>query len=195
MDLPDLLQPSRIACQADVRSKKRALETVAALLTDSIDDEEVSEMVILDALNTRERLGSTSLGHGVGLPHSRCPFVDKPMAALLTIKEGIDYDSSDGKPVDLVVGLLVPEACNDEHLKILATLAKRFNDETFRSRLRTHDEPTELFHDIGGEESVAAAPNAVVTDSSSAKAESANRSATELADKPDSLDDTVRNQS
>lgn len=151
MDLPDLLHTSRIVCQADVQSKKRALEAIAALLTDSIDDEDVSEMVILDALNNRERLGCTSLGHGVGLPHSRCEFVDKPIAALLTTKEGIDYDATDGQPVDLFVGLLVPEACNDEHLKILATLAKRFNDDGFREALRSFSDPESLYTGIGGQ--------------------------------------------
>ncbi|MBX2835945.1 MAG: PTS sugar transporter subunit IIA [Gammaproteobacteria bacterium] len=153
MDLPDLLDTSRIACQADVRSKKRALELVASLLTESIDDEEASEMHILDALNTRERLGSTSLGHGVGLPHSRCAYVDQPIAALLTTKKGVDYDASDGQPVDLVVGLLVPEDCNDEHLEILASLARQFNDASFRSRLRTFEQPEELFSSIRGDES------------------------------------------
>jgi len=194
MDLPELLQPSRIACQADVRSKKRALEAVATLLTGSIDDEDATEMVILDALNTRERLGSTGLGHGVGLPHSRCPFVDKPIGALLTIKEGVDYDSTDGEPVDLVVGLLVPEACNDEHLKILATLAKRFNDEDFRNRLRTHDQPAELFTDIGGELNTEA-PAGDNTGSNSGSRKSAEVvSVKESADKNGSVDDTIESK-
>jgi len=52
------------------------------------------------------------------------------------LAEGVDFQSDDGKPVDLVVGLLVPEECNDEHLQILASLAKSFSDEQLRTRLR-----------------------------------------------------------
>jgi PTS system nitrogen regulatory IIA component len=100
------------------------------------EPETLSDMQILDALISRERLGSTGLGHGVGLPHSRLSNIQEPIAAFVTLSQGIDYESADGQPVDLVLGLLVPEDCNDEHLKILAQLARRFSDDTLRSSLR-----------------------------------------------------------
>ena len=106
---------------------------------------DVSDMDILDALISRERLGSTGLGHGVALPHSRLDVVDAPLAAMITLNEGVDFESIDGEPVDLVLGLLVPRDCNDEHLKILATLARRFNDEALREALRGHETGEELF--------------------------------------------------
>ena len=106
---------------------------------------EVSDMDILDALISRERLGSTGLGHGVALPHSRLDVVDAPLAAMITLKEGVDFESADGEPVDLVLGLLVPRDCNDEHLKILANLARRFNDAALREALRDQASGEELF--------------------------------------------------
>lgn len=96
----------------------------------------VSDMDILDALISRERLGSTGLGHGIALPHSRIRDLAEPLAALVTLKDGVDFESGDGRPVDVVLGLLVPEDCSDEHLKILATLARRFSDEELREALR-----------------------------------------------------------
>jgi len=107
--------------------------------------ETLSDMAILDALISRERLGSTGLGHGVGLPHSRLSCVTEPIAAFVTLDEGVDYESTDGQAVDLVLGLLVPENCNDEHLKILAQLAKRFSDETLRTQLRNFERPERLY--------------------------------------------------
>ena len=104
----------------------------------------VSDMDILDALITRERLGSTALGHGIALPHSRIRDLAEPLAALVTLKDGVDFQSGDGEPVDVVLGLLVPEDCNDEHLKILATLARRFSDDSLRSALRDCDDADEL---------------------------------------------------
>jgi len=155
-DLPALLDSERIRCGCDIRSKKRALQTVAELMGESLradataeaaaggdgnggDGAEsvVSDMAILDALITRERLGSTGIGHGIALPHARLANIDEPLAALITLKEGVDFDSIDGEPVDVVLGLLVPEECNDEHLKILADLARRFSDEGLRRTLRT----------------------------------------------------------
>ncbi len=137
IDLPDLLDTSRISCQCRLQSKKRTMQTMAELLGNGIDDDELSDMDILDALIGRERLGSTSLGHGVALPHSRLANIQKPLAALITLADGVDFDTDDGEPVDLVLGLLVPQECNNEHLEILANLARRFSDAKLRDQLRT----------------------------------------------------------
>lgn len=109
----------------------------------------LTDMGILDALISRERLGSTGLGHGVGLPHSRLCAIEEPVAAFVTLESGIDYDSLDSEPVDLVLGLLVPENCNDEHLKILAQLAQRFSDPQLRESLRNFHDPQDLFDYLG----------------------------------------------
>lgn len=110
--------------------------------------EVLSDMQILDALISRERLGSTGLGHGVGLPHSRLANIEEPIAAFVTLDKGVDYESVDGQPVDLVLGLLVPEDCNDEHLKILAQLARRFSDEALRGTLREFDDADNLYEHL-----------------------------------------------
>jgi len=108
----------------------------------------LSDMQILDALISRERLGSTGLGHGVGLPHSRLASIEEPIAAFVTLEKGVDYESVDGQSVDLVFGLLVPEHCNDEHLKILAQMARRFSDEGLRDALRRFDDPNALYEHL-----------------------------------------------
>ncbi len=182
MDLSQLLSPERISCQCKVQSKKRALQTLAEVLSQSLlapeqdpeleeptadsngsigslaskllksrvkSDESdhkgtLSEMGILDAFISRERLGSTCLDHGFALPHSRIGLIDKPIAALITLEEGIDFGANDKQAVDLVVGLLVPEECNDGHLQILAMLAKRFSEPGFREKLRSYSDPVEL---------------------------------------------------
>jgi len=162
IDLPALLSSERISCGCDIRSKKRALQTVAELLGESLRadrtatdaegtgelEPSVSDMVILDALITRERLGSTGIGHGIALPHARLAHLDEPLAALITLETGVDFESIDGEPVDIVFGLLVPEHCNDEHLKILAELARRFGDERLRERLRACENGDDLLREL-----------------------------------------------
>jgi len=161
IDLSELLDPSRMRCQCDIRSKKRAFQTLAELLAPGISnpsdepdkdqdensDELATDMAIFEAFFSRERLGCTGLGHGVALPHSRMINIDEPIAALITLTEGIDFEAPDDQPVDLLVGLLVPEKCNDEHLKILAGMAKRFNNPSFRDELRGFgtDQATDLY--------------------------------------------------
>jgi len=101
IELSELLHPSRISCQCDIRSKKRALQTLSELLAPSIseglEDDEMPDMDIFDALITRERLGSTALGHGVALPHSRLANINSPIAAMITLSTGIDYEAADNQ--------------------------------------------------------------------------------------------------
>ena len=131
-----------IAKKSGIVKKTRQVNEKSDITAES---DTLTDMEILDALISRERLGSTGLGHGVALPHSRLNSVSEPIAAFVTLKTGVDFESADAQPVDLAVGLLVPEHCNDEHLKILAKLARRFSDEALRSALRTFDNSESLY--------------------------------------------------
>jgi PTS system nitrogen regulatory IIA component len=134
MRIPELLSPERIACQRACSSKKRSLELLSKLLADALP--EFTDGEIFDSLIGRERLGSTGLGNGVALPHGRINGLREPMAALVVLSDGIDFDAIDSKPVDLLFALLVPQESTDEHLKILARLAEMFSDKQFCSELR-----------------------------------------------------------
>jgi len=135
-----LLSPERVQCKDPARSKKRALECAAALLADAVPGMSGNE--IFEALNGRERLGSTGLGHGMALPHGRVAALRQPLAACLTLAEPIDFDAPDRQRVDVLYALLVPRDCSREHLQILAGLAEMFNDPDLRRSLReqTHSE-------------------------------------------------------
>ncbi len=134
MQIAKLLDSDRIACQRDSSSKKRALESLSKLLANDLPG--FTDAEIFDSLIGRERLGSTGLGKGVALPHGRMKGLEAPIAALLTLEHGIDYDAVDNQPVDLLFALLVPEESTDEHLKILAQLAEMFSNAEFCSKLR-----------------------------------------------------------
>lgn len=145
LELPALLTLNRVECDCDLGSKKRTLEKVAELMMDAFDDEELSDMHVLDALINRERLGSTGVGDGVALPHARMPSLAEPAAVLISLENGVDFDALDEKKVDLIVGLLVPEDCNDDHLQILRGLAMRFSNPNYRNALRNASTQKELF--------------------------------------------------
>jgi len=147
MSTTELLNPERIAFQQDSSSKKRSLEVLSDLLAGAVPDYTQAE--IFDSLVARGRLGSTGLGNGVALPHGRLRSLKQPIAALLTLKQGIDFDAIDRQPVDLLYALLVPESSDEEHLKILAQLAALFSNPEFCSRLRncsSSEQCLELIH-------------------------------------------------
>lgn len=148
MNLQDLVSPESVIYDADVTSKKRALELLAETLADQSDSEKTLE--IFQLLTDREKLGSTSLGHGIALPHARSAICSNAIGAFIFVKNKIDFDSPDQIPTDLLFALLVPEHYTDEHLKILAELASLFNDEKFCHNLRTANSNKELHQRLTG---------------------------------------------
>lgn len=142
MQISDILTKERILCNIKVNSKKRVLEKCSELL---VTGTSFTSYEIFDSLVERERLGSTGFGRSVAIPHARVAQSNRTLAAFLQLDEGIDFDAIDKQPVDLVFALLVPENSTNEHLKILALLAKMFSDDKFCEKLRKTVDITEKF--------------------------------------------------
>lgn len=143
MKITDLLTLERIQIVSDVASKKRALEILSEMIAD--DASGTSAGAVFNKLVGRERLGSTGLGHGVALPHARLESVKEARGALLRLSQGIDFDTFDRQPVDLLFTLVVPEHFTDEHLQILASLAELFSDQELCQQLRQPSEPATIY--------------------------------------------------
>lgn len=90
---------------------------------------------VLDALEERERLGSTGFGRGVAIPHARISGLQRPVAALLKLPQPVDFASADGLPVDLVFGLLSPDNSGATHLHALAAISRLMRDERVHEAL------------------------------------------------------------
>lgn len=129
-----ILEPQSVLVDDDSPSKKRVLERAAHLL--SPGDSEQAEHVF-ERLLERERLGSTGLAGGVALPHARVPGATTTRGAFIRLAQPIDFDALDGRPVDLVFALMVPEEATDEHLQLLAQLASLFKDTETCEQLRS----------------------------------------------------------
>jgi len=134
MNITDLLEPERIVCCSDAVSKKRLLESLAALLAESTA--QTTKNDIFDVLVNREKLGSTGLGKGVAIPHGRMASITTPVCAFIKLDKPVDFDASDGQPVDLVFALLVPEDSTEEHLQVLSTIAEIFSNPAICAALR-----------------------------------------------------------
>ena len=113
MKISDILLKSSIVPNLTVESKKQVLEKLSDIASPLVG---IDKSTILDALIERERLGTTGVGHGVALPHTRLIGLDKIFCAFVKTNP-IDFESVDGKLIDLVFVLLVPEEAGADHLK------------------------------------------------------------------------------
>ncbi len=123
------LAPEHVLLNPEAQSKRALITELAHRLT-SIDPDRVMEVVM-----AREQLGSTGIGHGVAIPHGRMPDLPKPMVAVARHEAGVDFDAIDGKPVHIVVLLLVPDSDDRQHLELLAHLARSLQQQHFREQV------------------------------------------------------------
>lgn len=92
-------------------------------------------VVVLERIEEREKLGSTGFGRGVAIPHARIPGLNRPVAVFLRLGSPVAFDAADGMPVELVFGLLSPEAAGAAHLHALAAISRLMRDEAMHRAL------------------------------------------------------------
>ncbi|MFL2502941.1 MAG: PTS sugar transporter subunit IIA [Luminiphilus sp.] len=138
MSTPNHLAPERLLAlrPETVHSKKRLFEQAAASISAEFDLDQES---VYRSLLAREKLGSTAIGHGVAIPHSRMSGCSEPLGCLILLSEGVDFGAPDGADVEIAFILLVPEAATQDHLDLLASLANAFSNADIRDRLKKAD--------------------------------------------------------
>jgi PTS system nitrogen regulatory IIA component len=139
--LASILPPAQVLVHVEATSKKRAFEE-AGLLFESLHG--LSRSLVTDSLFSRERLGSTGLGHGVAIPHGRIKGLKAPMAAVFLLDTPIGFDAPDDQPVRLLIFLLVPEAATQKHLEILSEIAELLSDASLRERMNASTDAVQL---------------------------------------------------
>lgn len=144
MKIVDILSKESVVCDISSDSKKKLLEDLALLASKETG---ADSRVILDALIERERLGTTGVGAGVALPHTRLLGLDKIYCAFVRTNP-VDFEAIDGKLVDLVFLLLVPEEAGADHLKALARLSRLLRDDNITESLRKAKTTDEIYQII-----------------------------------------------
>jgi PTS system nitrogen regulatory IIA component len=145
--LASILSPEQVLAHVEVTSKKRAFEE-AGLLFENLHG--LSRALVTDSLFSRERLGSTGLGHGVAIPHGRIKGLKAPMAAVFQLANPIGFDAPDDVVVGLLIFLLVPEAATQKHLEILSEIAELLSDANLRERMLASPDAAQLHAMIAG---------------------------------------------
>ncbi len=131
--MQELLTPERIWTEGQASSTKSLFDQLAQKF--QADCPELGEREVFQTLIERERLGSTALGHGIALPHGRLAKLKAPIGIFIRLNEPAYLNTLDHQPVQLVLALLVPNEECEEHVQLLARLAKMFADAEFRKTL------------------------------------------------------------
>lgn len=143
MELQDLIIEECVHAGVDCQSKKRVLEFISE---SAHKHSQAGAKQIFNSLLSRERLGSTSIGHGVAIPHGRIPQGDKPFAVIVTLREPVSFDSQDEAGVDLIFALIIPEESSQEHLATLAEIAKKMTNKELYRQMRQTSDTQSLYH-------------------------------------------------
>jgi len=148
MKILDVLPKDAIIADLKSRDKQGVLtELVAPIAAITEMDPEQ----ILRVLMERERLGSTGIGNGVGIPHGKLKALDNLILGFGLSRRGVDFESMDGRPTHIFFLLVTPENSTGLHLKLLARISKILKHDPFRERLlRATDQ--EQIHSIIAEE-------------------------------------------
>jgi PTS system nitrogen regulatory IIA component len=142
MDISDLILPESVIANLRVTSKKQALQELAKKAAEITGQ---PERALFEVLMERERLGTTGVGHGIGIPHGKLPELDRLYGLFARLESPIDFDAIDEHPVDLIFVLLAPETAGADHLKALARVSRLFRDRAVCEKLRGTDSAEAIY--------------------------------------------------
>ena len=141
MGITQLLRPEAVRLVGSFSSKKRLFQALGEIAA-SVYGVDAARAV--EALQERESLGPTGVGHGIALPHARLQELDDVHGIFLRCEKPLAFDAVDRQPVDLVFALLAPAGSGVDHLKALAIVSRTLRDPGLCATLRSNDDPATL---------------------------------------------------
>ena len=143
MKIVEFLNEKAITADMKATTKEAALKELVDVLAKAEGIKNPGDLV--KVLLSREALGSTGIGQGVGIPHAKTNSVKKLVAALGICQQGVSFDALDGEPVHIFFLLVAPEDSAGPHLKGLARISRLLKDKYFTESLKqSKDEKTIL---------------------------------------------------
>ncbi len=143
MKLNDILVREACIVEMKARTKKEALRELSAVLAGSVKNLDAAGL--LDMLLEREKLGTTAMGDGIAIPHARIESLDRLLVGFGRSRQGVDFDSVDGKLTHLFFLLVAPGKEGSAHLLTLARLSRLLSSPEFRSKLLDLESSDDLF--------------------------------------------------
>ncbi len=140
MKITEFLRSECIQVNSTADDKALALCDIAALAKKSDILRDISEDAILEALQDRETLGATAFGNGIAVPHCRIRDVKDFVVGLMTIPQGVDFESDDRQEVKLVVFIIAPRHQDNTHIRLLSAISQALqNDVSVQKMIHASD--------------------------------------------------------
>ncbi len=146
MTIYQLLSPKNILLELEVEYKFDAINALVDTFVDVIENELLEE--IREAIISREKIMSTGIGQGLAIPHGKTDAITQNYAAFARLKEPIEFNSIDSKPVQLIFLMVSPYSDQRSHIRLLSRVSTLMNYDDFRSNLLNvpnHEDLIELF--------------------------------------------------
>ena len=149
MKILEVLRKETILADMKAHDKKGVLEELVTHVARIAD---INHDYLVKVLMERERLGSTGIGEGIGIPHGKVKGLESLVLGFGLSKKGVDFDSMDGQPAHIFFLLLTPENSTGLHLKLLARISRILKNEPFKQRLLHATNRDEIYSIIEEEE-------------------------------------------
>jgi len=145
MKILDNLKKEVIIDDLKSQDKKGIIEELVKPIADltSIDSKDIVRVLL-----ERERLGSTGIGSGIGIPHGKLKGIDSLVLGFGLSRKGVDFESMDGQPTHIFFLLISPENSAGLHLKLLAQISKILKNDSFREKLLRASHVDEIYETI-----------------------------------------------
>lgn len=137
---------SRDAIRANLRAedKEGVIREMAQALQEAGQIAAGEYESIVKAILKREELGSTGIGRGVAVPHTKHPSVDRLVGTVAVSAAGVDFHSLDGEKVELLFLLVSPPDRPGDHLRALENISRQLRDDTFCRFLKQSKSPVDI---------------------------------------------------
>ncbi len=149
MKILDVLHRRAILADLKALDKKGVLEE---LVTPIARLAGINHDNLVKVLMDRERLGSTGIGEGVGIPHGKLKEIESLFLGFGLSHKGVDFESMDGQPTHIFFLLITPENSTSLHLKLLARISRILKNEPFKEKLINATSSNEIYSIIKEEE-------------------------------------------
>ena len=133
LNLKELLNPKSFLLLHNPTSKKMVFDNIC---NKAFENFNIDKSFLLNNLIKREKIGSTTIGNGIAIPHIQNEQITKPSCIVTILSEGLDLEALDNNHVDLIVFLILPEANKSENLQILAQVSRLLRDTDITDKLR-----------------------------------------------------------
>ena len=145
MKFSDFVCREAIRTQLEAGEKEAVIRAMTRSLLEASKVHEKDYESIVEAILKREELGSTGIGRGVAVPHTKHPSIDKLIGTVAISEEGVNFDSLDGEKVHLLFLLVSPPDRPGDHLRALENISRQLRDDTFCRFLKQSKKPEDVW--------------------------------------------------